>query len=373
MRPPIFVRSLSDTEKEQLETALRSKDAFVMRPAQIILASNRGERASLIARSLGCGSQTVRDAIHDFNERGLAALEARSSRPRRTRSAFDNETAESLRGLLHRSPREFGHDSSLWTLEMAAKVAFEEGLTSERVSGETVRATLGCLLGVRWPRAKRWITSPDPLYERKKASFASDRLRAIAEADPEWAVGFEDECWWSRLALPTLNSWADEGKPMPLVQKSVAKDDPDLKAISCYGLYLPGLEETWLRFVDGRPVSSITTQFLSWCTEKLQALGKKVLLLIWDNASWHVSREVRRWLGKHNRHVKNSGEGVRIVSCLLPKQSPWLNAIEPKWVHGKRKVVEPDGLMGAYELADRVCGVFGCPHYEHLSVAQKVA
>jgi hypothetical protein len=46
---------------------------------------------------------------------------------------------------------------------------------------------------------------------------------------------------------------------------------------------------------------------------------------------------------------------VRIVSCLLPKKSPWLNAIEPKWIHGKRKVVEPDGLLGAYELAERVC------------------
>src|SRR5215216_2126299 len=88
--------------------------------------------------------------------------------PKRTRSAFDNETAQSLRGLLHRSPREFGHDSSLWTLEMAAQVAFEEGLTQRRVSGETIRATLARLLGVRWQRAKRWITSPDPLYERKK-------------------------------------------------------------------------------------------------------------------------------------------------------------------------------------------------------------
>jgi DNA-binding transcriptional ArsR family regulator len=73
--------------------------------------------------------------------------------------------------------------------------------------------------------------------------------------------------------------------------------------------------------------------------------------LIWDNASWHISRELRRWLGKHNREVRKSGCGVRIVSCLLPKWSPWLNAIEPKWVHGKRKVVEPDGLLGAYELA----------------------
>jgi DDE superfamily endonuclease len=100
---------------------------------------------------------------------------------------------------------------------------------------------------------------------------------------------------------------------------------------------------------------------------------EKVLLLIWDNASWHVSKEVRWWLGKHNRRVKESGFGVRIVSCLLPKQSPWLNSIEPKWVHAKRKVVEPDRLLGAYELAERVCRVFDCPHYEHLTVPQEVA
>ena len=168
MRPPIFVRSLSDTEKEHLETALRSKDAFVMRRAQVILASERGERAPQIARSLGCGSQTARDAIHHFNERGLAALAAKSSRPKRTRDAFDEESAEALRGLLHRSPREFGRRTSLWTLSMAAEVAFEEGLTERRVSGETIRATLSRLLGIRWQRAKRWITSPDPLYERKK-------------------------------------------------------------------------------------------------------------------------------------------------------------------------------------------------------------
>ena len=195
----------------------------------------------------------------------------------------------------------------------------------------------------------------------------------LAEDEVDWVVGFLDECWWSRVALPTLRSWSEEGKPMRLLQQSVAKDDPEPKAVSCYGLYLPEFKETWLRFVDGRPVSGITTRFLQWSCEMLQAAGKKVLLLIWDNASWHVSRQVRRWLGKHNREVRKSGEGVRIVSCLLPKQSPWLNAIEPKWVHGKREVVEPDGLLGAYELADRVCRAFGCPHYEHLSIHQEVA
>jgi transposase len=168
MKTPIFVRSLSEEERESLEKALRSKDAFTMRRSQMLLASSRGERAPKIALNLGCASQTVRDAINDFNHRGLDALDRKSSRPRRTRDAFDQKSAEALREMLHRSPREFGYDSTLWTLDMAADAAFEEGLTEERVSGETIRATLSRLLGVRWMRAKRWITSPDPLYERKK-------------------------------------------------------------------------------------------------------------------------------------------------------------------------------------------------------------
>jgi transposase len=168
MKPPIFVRSLSQEEREALEAGLRSKDAFVMRRCQILLASARGQSPPEIARSLGCGSQTVRNAIHAFNERGLDALIAGSSRPKRIHAAFDEEGAEALKEMLHRSPREFGYDTSLWTLEIAAEVAFKEGLTQERVSGETIRATLSRLLGVRWMRAKRWITSPDPLYERKK-------------------------------------------------------------------------------------------------------------------------------------------------------------------------------------------------------------
>ena len=109
----------------------------------------------------------MRDAIHDFNKRGLDALKAISSRPTEVHAAFDEHSARSLRELLHRSPREFGRQSTLWTLKDAAEVSFEEGLTSERVSGQTIRATLS-RLGVRWERAKRWIESPDPQYARKK-------------------------------------------------------------------------------------------------------------------------------------------------------------------------------------------------------------
>ena len=168
MKRPIFVRPLSDAERKTLEAGLRSCDAFVLRRCQILLASSRGENAYQIAKSLGCNPQTARNAIHAFNERGLPeALEPGSKRPHTIHRAFDPERAEALRELLHHKPRKFGKQSTLWTLEMAALVSFEEGLTKERVSGETIRATLE-RLGVRWERAKRWIRSPDPEYARKK-------------------------------------------------------------------------------------------------------------------------------------------------------------------------------------------------------------
>ena len=58
MREPIFVRPLEEDERKALEEGLRSKDAFVLRRCQILLASARGERAPRIARAaLGCNPQ----------------------------------------------------------------------------------------------------------------------------------------------------------------------------------------------------------------------------------------------------------------------------------------------------------------------------
>ena len=167
MKPPIFVRPVTDDEHKQLEAGLRSSDGFVLRRCQILLASARGEWPPKIARNLGCDPQTVRNAIHAFNASGLDCLKEGSSRPNTIHAAFQGDRVEKLRSLLHTSPRVFDKPTSLWTLELAAEVSFEQGLTSERVTGETIRASLA-RLGVRWQRAKKWITSPDPEYSRKK-------------------------------------------------------------------------------------------------------------------------------------------------------------------------------------------------------------
>ena len=169
MRAPIYVRPITDAERQALEAGLRSKDTFVLRRCQILLASSRRERAPGIAKAVGCNDQTVRNVIRAFNERGTQALIRGSHSPKTIEVTFDEERSEALESLLHQSPRDFGKDTSVWTLQLAADVSFEQGLTQSRVSDETIRQALK-RLGVGWKRAKRWITSPDPEYARKKAS-----------------------------------------------------------------------------------------------------------------------------------------------------------------------------------------------------------
>jgi transposase len=169
MQAPLVVRPPTDEERQALAAGLRSADAFTLRRCQIVLASARGAHVPAIARALGCCEQTVRAALHAFTRDGVAALARASSRPRSATAAFDERATDRLLALLRRSPREFGHPTGLWTLELAAETAHAEGITPTRLSRETVRTAL-LRRKVRWRRAKRWITSPDPAYAQKNSA-----------------------------------------------------------------------------------------------------------------------------------------------------------------------------------------------------------
>ena len=199
-----------------------------------------------------------------------------------------------------------------------------------------------------------------------------------ASAQPDWVLGFEDETWWSRLAQPNLNVWAEPASPLRLLEKTLPQEDSGPKALVCYGLLArwqdtTAQEKVWLRFAEGHPVSGLTVSFLEWCCQQTLVLGKRVLALIWDNASWHISAAVKHWLRAHNQQVKRQGAGVRLIVCPLPTKSPWLNPIEPMWMHGKHRVVEPERVLPTHELAERVCQAFGCAHEDHLTIPDNVS
>jgi transposase len=109
----------------------------------------------------------VRQVIQQFNQIGLKAIYPKAYGRHDDQRAFKDTAREQLKAIVHQSPREFGCESSMWTLQLLAEVSYQEGLTDRLVHSDTVGETLH-QLGINWKKAKRHIQSPDEHYPRKK-------------------------------------------------------------------------------------------------------------------------------------------------------------------------------------------------------------
>jgi hypothetical protein len=89
----LYVRPLTDAERQVLQDSLRSSEAVVARRAQIVLASAAGQHSAQIAPCVGGSTQGVRAVIHAFNARGLDVLRPGSHHPGVVSSAFDTPRA----------------------------------------------------------------------------------------------------------------------------------------------------------------------------------------------------------------------------------------------------------------------------------------
>src|SRR5262249_34026301 len=148
-----------------------------------------------------------------------------------------------------------------------------------------------------WKRAKHRLTSPELAYAAKEAR---DGLIERAAGRPDWVLGFQDETWWARLA---------GAEPLRLLPHGRGG-----RPEACYGLLHADTRAILLRFVEGRPVSQVTEDFLAWLCRRFAAEGRKVFALAWDNAAWHTSGRVRRWAGR-----STGGPDAR---QLLPTAAP---------------------------------------------------
>ena len=140
------------------------------------------------------------------------------------------------------------------------------------------------------------------------------------------------------------------------MQRAIAPKT-EQKAVACYGALRQDTQQVALSFTSGQPNSADTLAFLPELLTLARREHKKVVVVIWDNASWHTSKAVRTWIHAHNRQAKRDDD-VRLLTYLLPKQSPWLNPIEPRWIHAKRKVCEPRLPLTPFELKRRVAAHF---------------
>lgn len=163
----------------------------------------------------------------------------------------------------------------------------------------------------------------------------------------------EDECWFSRFAQPQAHAWAGPDEQLRLHQREAKRGEVD-KALACFGAVRQDRDEVMLYFSDGQPNSLQQWMFIVGLLAVARAESKRVVVIIWDNASWHKSKDIRAWIQAYNRAAKADGQ-PRLLTHLLPVKSPWLNPIEPRWVHAKRGVLESKENLAAAELRRRLC------------------
>ena len=165
---PIYARAITEEERETLREELKSATGVVVRRSQIILISaDENLKAQAIAKRVGYSDETVRQVIQRFNQEGVQAIYPKSRARPDDQRAFQDAARERLKAIVHQSPRAFGCESSMWTLQLLAEVSYQEDLTDRLVHPDTVGETLH-QLGVDWKKAKRHIQSPDKHYKRKK-------------------------------------------------------------------------------------------------------------------------------------------------------------------------------------------------------------
>jgi transposase len=176
----------------------------------------------------------------------------------------------------------------------------------------------------------------------------------MGQQQADWMVLDEDECWFSRFVPPTIYGWSDQTTLRCIEHDAREQSHP---ALACYGVLRSDNRQVYLAFCEGQPRSEVTWEFIQGLLALARQEAKRVVVLIWDNAGWHLSKRLREWIHTYNRQAKHTHD-VRLITHLLPRKSPWLNPIEPCWLHAKRATCELNSILELAELKRRLCAHF---------------
>lgn len=224
------------------------------------------------------------------------------------RPTFTAEVAEAAEDLVRQAPPP-ENDRATWTLHGLATALQEQFAHIASISHETVRRLLHRRGIPRrgYRHAKEWLTSPDPLYAVRKAR--RDRLLAMARATPDGAAIWLDQSWFIRWPYRFWN-WASDDD-LPRVAKRWSEK---VQTTALYAALDDESQATFLDWADGQPNSDRTTAFLEALMAHWNEQDKRFIVLFWDHAPWHTSKQTRNWIRAYNRRAKQDGLTRLIVS-----------------------------------------------------------
>ena len=150
----VYIRALTPKEIRVLYEGLKSSSAFTHRRCQILISSAEGKSVKEISWSLYCSDQCVRDAIRNFNKNGLKCIHEKENSRNSSSTTFDNNALRSLQKIITLHPSYYGIKADTWSLDLLAKVCYDEKIINKKVSSRTVGFILK-KIGINWKLTKK--------------------------------------------------------------------------------------------------------------------------------------------------------------------------------------------------------------------------
>ncbi len=311
MAEPVRARRLTEQEGRRLTALVRRGrgNPIRVRRATIILASSSGTPIAAIARLVAADEDTVRDVIHAFNERGLAALDPQwaGGRPR---LISDDDIAFIVTTATTR-PTKLGCPFTRWSLrKLAAHLARkpDPGSPARRVviSRERLRQILRDN-GVSLQRTRTWKESTDPDKDAKL-----DRIEEVTSRFPNRCFAFDQ---FGPLSIRPCHgvTWSPESKPTRL--PATYRRTHGIRYF--HGCYSLGEDQLWgvVRRRKGGDHSLAALRSI-----RAARPDDAPIYVIMDNLSANKTPTVRRWAARH-----------RVELCFTPTYASWANPIEAQF------------------------------------------
>jgi transposase len=288
-----------------------------VRRATIIMASASGTPVPAIARLVAADEDTVRDVIHAFNQRGLAALDPRwaGGRPR----LISDEDIAVIVATATARPKALGLPFTRWSVrKLAAYLAgdyrrIQSGVgpvlvpaRMVRVGRERLRQILAAQR-ITFQRTSTWKESTDPDFDAKL-----DRIEQVTSRFPDRCFAFDQ---FGPLAIRPHqgSSWAPSGRPVRL--PATYRRTHGVRYF--HGCYSLGDDQLWgvLRRRKGGDHTLAALKSI----RAARPDGAPIYAIL-DNLSANTTPAIRGW-----------AERNKVELCLTPTYASWANPIEPQF------------------------------------------
>jgi transposase len=306
MAEPVRARRLSDQEGQRLQQIVRrgKHGSIRVRRALIIMASASGTTVPAIARLVAADEDTVRDVVHLFNQKGLAALDPQwaGGRPR----LISEDDVEFIVTAATTRPEKLGLPFTHWSLRKLAAYLAANPSRAVRTGRERLRQILHDH-GISFQRTRTWKESADPEKDAKL-----DRIEHVTSTFPDRCFAFDQ---FGPLSIRPAHgsAWARQGRPARL--PATYHRTHGIRYF--HGCYCVAEDQLW--GVTRRRKGGDHTLAALKSIRAARPDGAPIYVIM-DNLSANKTPPIRTWAGKHK---------VRL--CFTPTSASWANPIEAQF------------------------------------------